>query len=613
MPRAHRPYVLIPAACIGVVALLPLNLATRPAPSQAAPPARPTSTSAPASTPAAGAPTPLQAFSPDRPWRDDPHSTILPVPGLPRPHPEPPGGPLRPDHVLVVYDSRIRDSVLVAEHYAGSDAVPGGLGGKVGARPGVHAFDLALFGSDPAPAGDIRYPDFIQRLRNPIRWGLASRDLTRRVRAIVLTKGLPHRILDLARPGAGDNPGQQKDLFSAGNATSASVDSELTLLWQSLSDGEQGRPGDSLADGMIASPLWTLDISTSPITSHETTAISSRKQFSHRMGPGQLWHSQAPSRWLRLTPGDVYLVCRLDAKSVENVIDMIDRARDVRLDPAAHAIVLDESASNAIPDSAPNAELDNIGLPGAHGGDDCELARDFILHDARWSTRMLRYDPAGGLPGFLVGPRLNVRPPANLVLDPVAFLFTFGSNAQGDKPRLLGGASVSGPGGRPVTPGDVSSSYAESFNYAPGAVFNSMESFNGRDFANLGGWNDQEQASDFLAAGGTFAIANVAEPFAFSVADNLQLIRHFTLGDATWAEAAYAAIPFLSWQQIVLGDPLARVTRTCDDLNADGVISDLDLKAFDAAPRDLNADRRTDARDRGFILRAVRARGYAAD
>ena len=45
---------------------------------------------------------------------------------------------LRPEEVLVVYDSRLADSLAVAEQYAGSARVPGGVGGLAGARPGVR-------------------------------------------------------------------------------------------------------------------------------------------------------------------------------------------------------------------------------------------------------------------------------------------------------------------------------------------------------------------------------------------------------------------------------------------------------------------------------------------
>ena len=50
---------------------------------------------------------------------------------------------LRESQVLVVYDSRIPDSLNVAEYYAGSTRVPGGLGNRSGMHPTVKTVDLS--------------------------------------------------------------------------------------------------------------------------------------------------------------------------------------------------------------------------------------------------------------------------------------------------------------------------------------------------------------------------------------------------------------------------------------------------------------------------------------
>jgi len=49
---------------------------------------------------------------------------------------------LAEDQVLVVYDSRVPDSLAVAEYYAGSRKVPGGAGGLACVRPGEHVVNL---------------------------------------------------------------------------------------------------------------------------------------------------------------------------------------------------------------------------------------------------------------------------------------------------------------------------------------------------------------------------------------------------------------------------------------------------------------------------------------
>ncbi len=88
----------------------------------------------------------------------------------------------------------------------------------------------------------------------------------------------------------------------------------------------------------------------------------------------------------------------------------------------------------------------------------------------------------------------------------------------------------------PSGSGGAGTQYASSFNYAPGAVFNTIESYNGRAFGGLGQVPGipQQQASDFIQAGGTFAIGNVWEPFALTLADNRPIVLNFLLGSQTW-------------------------------------------------------------------------------
>ena len=168
---------------------------------------------------------------------------------------------LRESQVLVVYDSRIADSLALAEFYAGSVKVPGGAGSVAGVHPGVLALDIS---TRPATSGggqagvfpqqpDISYATFKSRLRDPLRAYLAQQNLTYRVRCILLTKGIPHRVQNISNTpplatGIGDDPAQINVAFNqgvVGNFTYCSVDSELTLLQQSLDSGESGAQADN--------------------------------------------------------------------------------------------------------------------------------------------------------------------------------------------------------------------------------------------------------------------------------------------------------------------------------------------------------------------------------
>lgn len=510
---------------------------------------------------------------------------------------------LRPDQVLVVYDSRITVEGQavgreVAAYYAGSRKVPGASQTYPGVRPGVWTLDLAQAPGSPAATqpGNVTYDHFVQRLRDPIRAYLNDNGLDRHIRCIVLTKGLPHRIQDTDNPNVGDFPNDFVNEFSVRDVTCASVDAELTLLWQDLIAGENGGPADSFADGLITNPYWR---ASAPISNFPTTNIRQAKGLQAGSGGGPLW-TTSPTAQIpqRLLPGDIYLVCRLDGHTVADVHGIIDRAQNLYVNTQTAHILLDESRSNGIADASSNGELDNAGgtFGSLRDGDDYELTRDQVTADGRWNPANVRYNSLDAFDQFFIGPRLTWQTNHGIMINgPVVLLASEGLNHPG-QPLLTDGTQ----GGRV---------YALSFNYAPGAVFNSIESFNGRDFGGLGllSFARQQQASAALGAGMTFAVANVWEPLADTIPDNRLLANNFLLGTMSWAEAAWSSIPALSWMQIAVGDPLARVQRSSEDLDADGAVTVDDLHSWERSPADINNSGSADAADRTLILRALRA------
>lgn len=501
-------------------------------------------------------------------------------------------GQLRPDEVLVVYDSRIPDSLAVAERYAGSGKVPGGVGGLAGHRPGVRVFDLASSGAPVLTAPTITPSQFGASLRGPIRAHLTGQNLTQRVRCLVVTKGMPHRVQDHDVPIAGDNPTLQVDEILAGDATAASVDAELTLVYADLDAGEQGGTMDSRADGLIVNPFWrTLQ----PHRVYPQTNILSPKNYSAFM-PGPAWVPTG-SGATRLMQGDVLLVCRLDGNSVADVDAALTRAGRVFYDTLAHVALFDESGSNGVADAGPNDELDNVGsgFSACRDTDDYEITRDEFATDTRFAGSFVRYNALLGSSQFFVGPRLTWQPPVLLVNEPVVLVASYGANHFG-LPLTTGGEIA-----RTI--------YARSYHYPDGAIMNTIESYNARS---LGGippldFAPQMHVGDFIEAGGTFAIGHVWEPLADTIADNRFLARHFIRGNFSWAEAAWSSIPALSWQHVVLGDPLARSVRSSEDITGDQRITVDDLYAWEASPSDVDRNGVTDANDRAHVVRALRA------
>jgi hypothetical protein len=510
---------------------------------------------------------------------------------------------LAEDQVLVVYDSRIADSKAVAEIYAGSKKVPGGTGVEAGLRPGVWVLDLASTGALMTAPGNIGYNDFRARLLGPIRTYIQSNNLQLKLRCVVTTKGLPHRVMDHDAPlnadFPGGNPGEYIPELTGNDETAASVDTELTLVHQDIALTENGLASDSNADGAISNPFWR---ATRSIVTQNSTNITLPKQW-QGSGTGPYWtaFTGAPQA-NRLVQGDLVLVSRLDGRTIPQVRAMLERSRNIIIDTNTAAVILDEDG----------ADLDNIGqtFPSMLHGDDYEQTQTALVADRRFSFTFpsappnVRYDNNAGAANFFLGPNISVLGGQGiLVTNPVILLATYGSN-HGGVPTLAGGGSA----------GTV---YASSYNYAPGAIFNTIESFNGRDFGGLGPFFiAQQQAADFIASGGTFAVCNVWEPLADSIPDNLFLTQNFVLGNLCWAEAAWSSIPSLSWMQMVIGDPLARAARSNENLDTAGAgatrITIDDLYAWDqlsgAAPtKDVNRSGIADGADRAIVMATLRA------
>jgi hypothetical protein len=516
---------------------------------------------------------------------------------------------LRETEVVVVYDARIADSVAVAEFYAGSSRVTGATGTFPGLRPRVRLVNLqALGGGFSSATTQIDYPTFKSQLRDPLRaWlntggptgpgagpftGQFSRAPDRRVRCLVLTKGLPHRLLDQSLQSGliGDNPGglSPANIFTL---TYASVDSELTLLMQNLDAGEAGGNADSPSDGMQANPFAG---SALPMNAFGPSSPSTPKNwpqlFVDAFGtgtpqPGFIWGAAPGPLLTNINPGDVMMVCRLDGTSVANVRAMLDRAQNLQVDTQTATIILDS-------DGRPFDSTKGLGAPyDTPAGGDWAAALAAFTADGRFLNTNVRSNFLSGVSNFFVGPLISFGVGPVVVNSPVVMLASFGANHTG----------VGAP---------ANTTYGQSFNFAPGAIFNSMESYNGRAFGSLGqlAGIPQQQLSDVIAAGATFGVGNVWEPFSLAVARNQALARNFLLGGMTWAEAAYSAVPVLSWQTVVLGDPLARVTRVQEDTFADGRVDINDLYAWYTLPRDINRDGSPTPADAQLLESAIR--GY---
>lgn len=445
----------------------------------------------------------------------------------------PAGANVTEDQVLVVYNSASAEATTLLGDYL---AVHPGI-------PSAHVLDLA---NAALLVADVTQTQFVTDIRDPIRTHLTALGATgpQDIVVILLLRPFPHRVLDSDVPLAGDVASSASTEFNAGDATYASVDSELTLLWQDLFTTEAGGTMDSKSDNLIDNPYH---MSTSGIDTFSRADIQTAKSFLKRLNVAwQLTGSGAT----KLTPGDMYLVGRIDGTTLADAQAVISRAQNVTVNRAATRITLDEY--DAVLSGGDDLDDDPLFFSNQifFAGNDYEDCRDALLADG-WDVR---HDHTFNFINAVEEPR------------PLVAYASYGRNHR----RNGWGEDPGGCG-----------TYLQGFTFAPGAIFNTTESFNGRALNGLTTQACQEQVADFITEGGTFGIGSVFEPFTFSLVDNEFLFPHMLVDGMTWIESAYTAIPALSWQHVVVGDPLARYSAVIDqkgDCDANAVV---DLNDWD--------------------------------
>jgi hypothetical protein len=287
-----------------------------------------------------------------------------------------------------------------------------------------------------------------------------------------------------------------------------------------------------------------------------------------------------------MSPADIYLVTRLDGPRGQGeypvlaVLNMLERAAAVSdptyegfvgYNPDEAFVAIDESpcapgelAFDQVYNFPPQYDFltfaDHPVPPGAeefdgvfNEGNHFELAFEALagFEAPPWST-------LSGFVEFGLGGRVlwndTCLPLSDYFLPPNAGLIgllTYGRNGgEGRSPTYL---LTDGPDGGPL------------FTCAYGAVFSSLESFNAVTMftdASTG----QGKLVEFLEMGGSGAVGHAFEPAAEGVIQGNFLLVNLLrdededgIGDMSFAEAAFTAMPFLSWAEVVLGDPLMRL------------------------------------------------------
>lgn len=416
-------------------------------------------------------------------------------------------------NVLVVYNSESTDSQAVYNYYLTK-------------RPNVRGFDLA---DASIITATVSYADYAFKIRSPIRNHLGLNNLEQIVQVIVLTKDIPHRIqsLDLNNLNVGDNANDTIAAYNAGNATCASVDSELTLLQFDLETGEAGDDYDSFADNAVINPYFD---QTSQFSSYNRSKIDDAYNTLIRFSGYGWWRLyETFGRDSFIDAGNIYLTARLDADTLDDVKAMIDRAQNIVFRKDIDALLLDSDGQNLQVYAPPLNSSTTID----------DYAEVVSTLSADWAQ--LKWNNNSS---FLTGNSTPISyTPTIKIKGPVAHLHSYGVNHTGSNSSIR--------------------DYLATFNgqLVNGASFSAYESFGARGLGGLSNFG-QAQVEEWISAGGTFATGPVWEPFTLGISRSEIFLDRFLNQGFTYVEAAWASILQLSWQTVVLGDPLATATVT---------------------------------------------------
>lgn len=116
------------------------------------------------------------------------------------------------------------------------------------------------------------------------------------------------------------------------------------------------------------------------------------------------------------------------------------------------------------------------------------------------------------------------------------------------------------------------------FSYAPGAIFNTAESYNAHLLGSISRRPGAEmgQVVEFFLKGGTVGVGHAYEPFTYGIVYDPILFSSYQVG-YSFIDAVYMAMPNLAWQNVVVGDPLTTIAWGKQTLTTNLTLSDTNL------------------------------------
>ncbi|MEO7790009.1 MAG: TIGR03790 family protein [Vicinamibacterales bacterium] len=376
-------------------------------------------------------------------------------------------------NVLIVYNTAVEGSRRIAERYAERRQVPA---------------EQSL-GVTTVTTDEISRPDFERQIQSPIAGWLNQQQAQDRILYIVLAKGLPLRIAGtIGRSG-----------------TTASVDSELTLLYRRMT-------------GAFVPPTGSVE---NPYFAAKGT------------GDGAVRFSHATA--------DIFLVTRLDGFTIADALGLIERASSPVNDGR---ILLDQRAGLA---DVPNGWLAAAAKALEAGG-----FADRVTFEA--TSRVIDHEAK------------------------VLGYYSWGSNDPAQTARRPDLQFVPGAIAGMFLSSDARTFVEPPATWKPGGFQGSSVFFAG---------SPQSLTGDLIRAGVTGVSGQVAEPYLDSSVRPDILFPAYLSG-LNLAESFYRAMPALSWQTVVVGDPLCapftRAAVATEELNP-AIDPDTELPARFSARR----------------------------
>lgn len=450
--------------------------------------------------------------------------------------------------------------------------------------PQLHLHDCC--GETSMPQDEIlSRAEYETLIAKRVRRYLVQNNKVNSIYLIITTAGLPYRIADstysyIVTPAGGGT-------YSNGLVASidaASVESELAVLFQN-------DPNSAFSVGAydrVVNPYQ--GYRNSGIQLFTRNILENRSDLSWKK-PRKLSASHYPP-WMEgvrarndgvqqrnFSAGDIYLTCRLDGPkrqgetAIEAVHNMLERAKRASnpafgINPNQATVIFDDATSvvnlnyNRIYNLNKNVNYINW-QAGVQQPPDTTYAEYRDDYDSGYfqmtgqnavdeicNTALMPY---GHNLQVICDKRINFRfDQSSLSSEKLILgLDSYGTNGDegNNKFYLLTGGPDNGP----------------LFNMANGAVFCSMESFNAVTMFSDAS-SAQAKIIDFITIGGTTGIGHSFEPISDATIDSEFLFYNMLAdsdgdgyADLTFIEAAFTAIPYLSWSEVVIGDPLMRI------------------------------------------------------